>query len=180
MNNYSSWGSVIQTPINTTVPMVLERLVPQGTSAAINWNFPQPMQVQIITQLNVNHYYQQIVKELLEKFFVAASLGIGYTEHYYDTNAMISIQTHQGSNNLLHEMIGFLNFKNKLSEMGINVLRCQNLTYTAQPVGKNSLLTTVTGKAEFNNIYYTIIITFVIRIQSGIPKIINEMIDIFQ
>ena len=143
-----------------------------------NWIFPQPMQVQITTQLNANHNYQSIAKDFIEKFLTANSLGIGYTGHYYDNNTLFSIHVLQSSSGYLHEMIGFMNYRTKLTEMGIHTVKYNNILNTSQPIGKNSLLITMHGKAEINNSIYNISMTFVIKIISGTPTIISQIFNI--
>ena len=150
-----------------------------NNTSSLLWTFPQASQVQVTTKINPNNNYQTISKDFIEKYASAITFGINCAEYYYSSNASVSLHIHQGSNNYLHEIIGHANFKNKLSEFNINVIKFSNLVYTSQPVGKNSILLIFNGKADINNNTFTIINTFVLRIINGSPKIMNQVFEIF-
>jgi len=173
MNNYSSWCSALQSigsnlqTNNVTSP------------TTVNWNFPQPMQVQITTQINSNQNYQMIAREFMEKYAAANTLGVGCIGHYYNTNSLISVHIHHESSNILFEMVGHTNFKNKMTEIGIQTIKYHSLIDTVQPLGKNSILVSMYGKADINNTNCNILTTYVIRLIAGAPKIINQTLNIF-
>ncbi|XWV26051.1 putative orfan [Tupanvirus soda lake] len=176
MNNYpylysslQSINSILQTPPAPT-PV---------TPSTVTWNFPQPMQVQITTPLNPNHDYQVVAKDFLEKYVTAISIGVVTIGHFYDANTSISLHIHRGNENHLFEIVGHNNFRNKLVEFGIQTIKYSNVVYTTQPVGKNSILITMHGRADINGVTYTTINTFIIRITSGLPRIINQVLEIF-
>lgn len=148
--------------------------------SSISWNFPQPMQVQITTQLNSNANYQAIAKDFVEKYLTANLFGISNLSFYYNDNTCISIHIHQSSNHTLYEIVGHNNYKNKLAELSINTIRYYNLICTAQPVGKKSILITTNGKAEINNRHYNIMTTFIIQLGNDqFSKITNQILEIF-
>lgn len=151
----------------------------QSNPMSISWNFPQPMQVQVTTQLNANHNYQAIAKDFIEKYATANTLGVACLGHYYFNDAKISLHVHHSSSNQLHEMLGHSNFRNKLAEMGIYIIKYHTLTLTAQPLGKSKVLVNTFGKAEINNINYNIISNFVLKTTEIVPKIVSQTFEVF-
>ena len=157
-------------------PQLIPNMV---ASATVNWNFPQPMEIQITTQLNANNNYHDIAKDFIEKYAMASSFDLTCTSHYYHTDALISLHIHHGTNNHLFEIVGHNNFKNKMTEFNLNATKYNNLVCTVQPIGKNKVLTTMHGRIELNSTFYNMITTFVVKIISGSPRIINQFLEIF-
>jgi hypothetical protein len=143
------------------------------------WTLPQTSQLQVTAKLNSNHNYQSLSKDFIEKYANATALGISYTEQYYNSNTSVSLHVHHTSNNQLHEVLGHTNFKNKLLEFNINTIKFSNISFTTQPLGKNSVVITMTGRVEINNNNYTSVNTFIVKINSGTYKILNHIFEIF-
>jgi hypothetical protein len=158
MNNYPLWYPSLQ---------------------AINMNSMQIIPSTSNTDSS-NHNYQQIAKDFLEKYVTATNnLGISCTAYYYTTDARFSIHLHQGVINQLYEIVGHNNFRAKLSELGILLMKYNGLIPTIQPLGKNSILITFYGQAEINGKMYNIETVFVARLVSESPRIVNHIVNIF-
>ena len=173
MNNNSLWYSSLQSTENSL------QMPPSIQSTAISWSFSQPMQVQVTTQLNANYNYQDIAKNFLEKYTSANIISFFSVDHYYDTNSSISLHLHQSSSNILHEIIGFNNFRDKMAGMNVYLIKYSNLVFTSQPIGENGIVISFHGKAEINGVLYNVLSTLVLRIISGTPKITNQILNIF-
>lgn len=157
MNNYTSWYPSSQTTNHDTLI------------------FPQPMQ--ITTPLN--HNYQTIAKDFIEKIAPTNTLDIISTGPYYSTNALISLHIHRDQNDTLFEITGHGDYINKLTDLGIQIIKYTNALYIAQPVGKNSILIIIHGKTDINGVQYATINIFVVRIVTDKPQIINQIFEIF-
>ena len=149
----------------------------QPNPTTINYNWLQPMQITV--DQNANSNYPTIAKDFLEKYALASNYGISYTGHFYNSTSFVTIYVHQGQLNHLHETVGYTNYINKLVELGINLIKYQTITHSAQPIGKNNVLVTFYGQAEINGRNYQIKSVFVIRIISGSYRIINHVLDVF-
>ena len=169
MNHNPIWYSLFQSPL---IPNMI-------APATVNWNFPQPMEIQITTQLNVNNNYHDITKDFIEKYTLTSSLDLACISHYYHTDALISLHIHHETNNHLFEIVGHNNFKNKMTELNLSTIKYNNLVCTAQPIGKNKILTTMHGRVELNSKFYNMINTFIVKIIGGSPRIINQVLEIF-
>lgn len=143
------------------------------------WTFPQSSQLHITAKLNPNQNYQALAKDFLEKYANSMNIGIGFIENYYNNDTPISLHIHNGQNNQLYEIMGHTNFKNKLSEFNINVIKLFNIVFTSQPLGKNSIIITTNSQSEINGKKYSNVNTFIVRIKSGIYKITNHLFEIF-
>lgn len=175
MFNFPPWYSLLQSIENS----LQSQLYKSNQPIPIGWNFPKQTQVSVSTSVNNNYNYQMIAKDFIEKYVVANILGIACIGHYYNNNSYISLHIHHPPNSILYEIIGHNNFKNKMSELGISIIKYNNLTYTAQPIGKSSVIITLHGKAEINNINYNILSTFIVKIISDVPRIINQILEIY-
>ena len=100
----------------------------------MNWNYTQS--VQISAQINPNNNYQQMAREFLERYAADSTMGVQYLSDYYATDALISLHMHQLGQNYLYEVVGHNNLKNKLFEHNIYAIKYNNITPTAQPLGK--------------------------------------------
>lgn len=146
---------------------------------SINWNFSQPMEVQITTKLNPNHNHQTISKEILEKYNFDSSLGLQNIHHYYHNDCFISLIIHNQNNKQLYELVGYINFRLKMNELNVQAIKYYNINFSSQPIGKNNILMNLVGKAEINNAHFNIICSLVLKIVNGTPKITNQILEIY-
>ena len=167
MNNYPSWYSTLSSIGNNL----------QFNSPVPIFNFNQPM---IITpSSNNNNNYPTIAKDFLVQYSSSSTLGISCIGNYYNSDTSCSIHVHQATNHILAEAIGHGNFKTKLEEIGITTMKYSNITYTAQPLGKQSILITYFGQVEINSKLYMFDSTIILRLSIGTPKIANHILQIF-
>ncbi len=150
-----------------------------NTSSFWTWTFPQSSHLQVTAKLNPNQNYQALAKDFIEKYATSAAIGINFIENYYISNTPISLHIHNGQNNQLYEMFGHTNFRNKMAEFNINIIKFSNITFTVQPVGKNNIIITINARIELNGNSYTTVNTFITRINNGSYKIINQLFEIF-
>lgn len=152
----------------------------QGTGTQpfpIHWNFTHT--VQVTSQPNPNANYREISKEFLEKYITSNMLGVTCMGHFYDTDCLISLHIHQYGINYLYELVGYENFKNKLIELGITLIKYHTIVATPQPVGKKSVIVTFYGLAEVNGKNYQIESSVILQIEQNVIKITNHTLNIF-
>lgn len=126
-----------------------------------------------------NYNYPNISKDFLEKYISANSLGIGFIDHYYNSDTLCSIRLHILLTTQLHEVIGHINFRNKLHDLGIHNLRYYDIKYTAQPLGKSKILINFNGYVEINRKYHQVVSSIVLKMVLGTPRIVNQMLTIY-
>lgn len=140
--------------------------------------FQQPMQIQITTHLNPNYHYYELAKDFIEKFAISSTFGINATAHYYNQDTMVSLNLYHSDGNQIFELIGHEQLKNKMLELGIQTVGYNYSSFVSQPMGKKKIIINTIGKIEINSIHYHMFSLFLIKITSGFPKIMHQILNI--
>lgn len=139
------------------------------------WSFTLPL----VINNDINHKYNAITKDFLDNYCNACSIGISSLDSYYENNAMFSLQIYQNNNNKLTEIVGFNNFKNKLTELNITSMKLNNYRFTSQPLNNTNILISIHGKININGTDYNSINTFIVKVNDTNKKIVNHIFEIF-
>ena len=166
MYNLHSWNT---TPLTATQTNLFQKPITDAAS----W-FSQPMQT-----VQTNNDYQNLGKDFVEKFSQSNLLGVSYTSTFYSNESIISVHVHQTSKNQVFECTGFNQYITKMNELGVSVLKFSQYVYTVQPIGKKSILTSMHGQLDINNITYKFILVSMVEVNNGTYKIVNQIYDIF-
>lgn len=128
-----------------------------------------------------DNVYHQIAKDFLEKYVSSNLLGLGFIGDHYHFNALCTIHLHKNGTHDVHELVGFSNFKNKLNELGINLIKYYSSVFTTQPLAKKSIIISFCGQVDINTRVYNIETVFVIKQNDifGPFKITNHMLNVF-
>lgn len=173
--NYPSWFSTLQN-ISENLNRVLHEQS-EHNSQTSPFSLAQAMQMSPIP-LNTN--YKDIAQDFIMNYSISNNFGFICVANYYNSDAMCSIHIHKGINeHILHETNGHSNFKNKLAELGITTLKYSNITFTPQPLGKNSILINYFGNVEINTKIYVFDSTIVLKLDLSPPRITNHVLQIF-
>lgn len=157
-----------------SIPSIPAWTLPQTTLNS--WGSIQPMDLK--TDCNSN--YKNISKDFIQKYISANSLGVFSVAYLYDVNAIISFNIQNSDSTQLFEIVGYENFKNKLSEFNVYAIRFKNLDYVSQPFSKNSAIITAYGKAEICSTGFSVITTFTLEFCDNNYKIVNHILSLHQ
>lgn len=141
--------------------------------------FINPMPFSPMQVIETNADYNAIAKDFLEKFAAYNKMGIAATHHYYNLDTPTSIRINIIKTWNIYETVGFKGYESKMKELGITNIVFNNLNVTTQPVGKKSVLMNIAGYMSINlkNYYFTS--SIVIKLVSGSPRILNQILDIY-
>jgi hypothetical protein len=128
---------------------------------------------------HINQNYKTIAQDFITQYSSANALGFACVGSFYNSEAICTLHIHKATEHMLFETAGYTATKNKLAELGITVLKYSGVTFTAQPVGRHSVLITYHGQIDVNGKNYSFDSTVVVKIGIAVPSIINQMLQIF-
>ena len=176
MYNFTPWYQQFSQTVAQSHPNPINSFT--GPSN-IGYGAAQPMDIQITMHPKLNIDFLAIAKDFVEKYFDANKLGIALLGHYYNAQSLFSINIHHGNQHTLFELISHHHFINKMADLGIHLMRYYDLACTTQPIGKHRILITTHGKVDCNGFHHNVIITLILKIIEGTPRITNHILEIF-
>jgi len=123
-----------------------------------------------------NESFREIAKDFIQKYIELSNCGFQFISMYYNTDSLISLVLHQNDDHVYWELVGHDQFGKKLTELGIK-LKIENLLCKSQPVGKSKILISIHGKAVDNFTQRDIAMTIILKIVSGTPRIVNQVLE---
>ena len=144
-----------------------------------DFNFPQPMQVQITTKVNQNFDYNAIANDFFSKYSASSYISLSAIGHYYVTSSLITLVVHKGDKIHTYELLGPEKFSSTMSDLGTKNIRYENTKISTQPIDDKGLLVTIHGQIVINNHMCNSTTSLLIKIVDDIPRIFHQIINIF-